>query len=75
LSLVEIAVLHDVALAEILRGRLASDGLHAVLFDSGFAGLLGGGYPGIRLMVAGEDAAAARRLLNLPENEADHSDD
>ena len=70
MSLVELAVVHDVALAEIMRGRLASEGIEALLFDAGFSGLLGGGYPGIRLMVAQADADAARRVLSLPENEA-----
>lgn len=70
MSLIELTVIHDVALADILRGRLASEGIDAFLFDVGFSGFLGGGYPGIRLMVAEADAAEARLLLNLPENEA-----
>jgi hypothetical protein len=66
-ALVEIAVLNDVTLAEILRGALAADGVEACLFDSGLSGLLGGGYPGIRLMVPATDAARARALLDLPK--------
>jgi hypothetical protein len=69
-ALVELIVVHDVALAEILRGRLVADGVAALLFDAGFAGLLGGGYPGIRVMVPAADAALARGLLGMPENEA-----
>jgi hypothetical protein len=68
--LIELLVVNDVALAAILKGRLAADGIAAELFDLGFSGLLGGGYPGIRLMVPEVHAAAARLALNLPENEA-----
>lgn len=64
--LAELARLHDVALAEILAGRLRAEGIDARLFDSGFAGLLGGGQPGIRLMVPGADLAAARALIAQP---------
>jgi hypothetical protein len=67
-ALVELAVLHDVTLAEIMRGALAADGVEAHLFDAGLAGLLGGGYPGIRLMVAAVDAERARTLLDLPKD-------
>ncbi len=62
----EAARLHDVALAEILAGRLRAAGIDAQLFDAGFAGLLGGGQPGIRLMVPAADLAAARALIADP---------
>ncbi|MGQ5700459.1 putative signal transducing protein [Sandaracinobacteroides sp. A072] len=65
-ALVEIAVVNDPALAEILKGRLRSEGLDARLFDAGFSGLLGGAFPGIRLMVPAADADTARTLLDLP---------
>lgn len=68
--LVELLTINDVPLAAILRGRLLAEGIDAHLFDAGFAGLLGGGYPGIRLMVPDSDEAYARRLLDLPENKA-----
>lgn len=68
--LTELATLNDVALARILHGRLLAAGIAAHLFDEGFSGLLGGGFPGIRLMVAEPDLVAARELLGLPENEA-----
>ncbi|WP_199556269.1 putative signal transducing protein [Sandaracinobacteroides hominis] len=68
--LAELTTVTDVALAQILRGRLAAAGIEAVLFDEGFSGLLGGGFPGIRLMVIADDLPAARGLLGLPENEA-----
>lgn len=68
--LVEILTVNDVPLAAILHGRLLAEGIEAELFDAGFSGLLGGGYPGIRLMVPADDAARARHLLELPEKEA-----
>jgi hypothetical protein len=73
MSLSELVTVNDVALAEILRGRLAADGIAAVLFDAGFSGLLGG-CPGIRVMVPEPDLQDARRLLNLPENKADRDE-
>jgi hypothetical protein len=66
-----LVTVNDVTLAEILRGRLGADGIEARLFDAGFSGLLGGGYPGIRVMVDERDEAIARLILDLPENEAD----
>lgn len=49
--------------AEILKSRLASDGIEAVLFDAGIASLIGPGLSGVRVMVLDEDEAAARRSL------------
>jgi hypothetical protein len=69
-DLIEVAVAYDVALAEVWRSVLAAEGIECLLFDSGFAGLLGGGYPGIRLMVAERDRRAAQRHLELPDNQA-----
>jgi hypothetical protein len=68
--LVELLTLNDVPLASILQGRLRSEGIEAELFDSNFSGLLGGGYPGIRLMVPPADERRARTLLDLPEKKA-----
>jgi hypothetical protein len=68
--LVELLTVNDVPLAAILRGRLHAEGIEAQLFDAGFSGLLGGGFPGIRLMVAADDEARARLLLDLPEKRA-----
>ncbi len=67
-GLVELVTVNDVPLAQILRGRLEADGIEAHLFDAGFSGLLGGGFPGIRVMVDARDEAAARRLLDLPKD-------
>jgi hypothetical protein len=69
--LAELCVVHDAALAEILRGRLAAEGIEALLFDAGFAGLLGGGAPGIRVMVPAALQTRAERVLQLPENQAE----
>ncbi|WP_156254523.1 putative signal transducing protein [Sandarakinorhabdus oryzae] len=52
--------------AEILRSLLDSAGIPAVLFDAGIASLIGPGISGIRLMVAEEDASAARAILASP---------
>lgn len=68
--LVELLTLNDVPLASILHGRLLAEGIEAELFDANFSGLLGGGYPGIRLMVPADDEARARELLDLPEKKA-----
>jgi hypothetical protein len=68
--LVELLTVNDVPLAAILRGRLNAEGIEAELFDVGFSGLLGGGFPGIRIMVPDDDEARARHLLNLPEKRA-----
>lgn len=68
--LVELITLNDVPLASILKGRLLADGIEAELFDAHFSGLLGGGYPGIRLMVPAADEVRARHLLDLPEKRA-----
>lgn len=70
MPLVELITVNDVNLAEILRGRLQSDGIETRLFDAGFSGLLGGGYPGIRVMVEEHQEARARSLLELPKNKA-----
>jgi hypothetical protein len=68
--LVELVTVNDIPLAAILKGRLLSEGIEAELFDAGFSGLLGGGFPGIRLMVPADEVDRARSVLKLPENEA-----
>ena len=52
--------------AEIVRSRLASAGIIAVLFDAGIASLIGPGVSGIRVMVDEEDEAIARAELARP---------
>lgn len=63
MSLVEVETLYDRMAAEIARGRLEAAGIDAVLFDTGIVSLIGGGLSGVRVMVADDDAAAARALL------------
>jgi len=52
--------------AEIVRSRLASAGIIAVLFDAGIASLIGPGVSGIRVMVDEDDEAIARAELARP---------
>lgn len=52
--------------AEIVRSRLASAGIMAVLFDAGIASLIGPGVSGIRVMVDADDEALARAELARP---------
>jgi hypothetical protein len=49
--------------AEIVRGRLESEGIPAMLFDDGLASLGIGSMTPVRLMVDEEDETAARDLL------------
>ncbi|WP_439546461.1 putative signal transducing protein [Sandarakinorhabdus sp.] len=52
--------------AEIVRCRLESAGIMAVLFDAGIASLIGPGVSGIRVMVDADDEALARAELARP---------
>jgi hypothetical protein len=63
MALVEVETLYDRMTAEIARGRLEAAGIEAVLFDAGIVSLIGGGLSGVRVMVADDDADAARALL------------
>lgn len=63
MPLVTLATVFSPVEAEIMRMRLESGGIEAVLFDAGIASLIGPGLSGVRLMVLDEDAAAARDLL------------
>jgi hypothetical protein len=63
MALVEIAFFQNGIEAEIVRGRLASEGIEAVLFDAGLASLGLGAMTPVRLLVDEEDEAAAKRLL------------
>ncbi len=62
MSLVEYKIYYDRFEAEIVCGRLRSEGLEALVFDGGFAASHGGALP-VRLMVLDDDLAAARRIL------------
>jgi Putative prokaryotic signal transducing protein len=52
--------------AAIVRSRLESVGIPAVLFDAGIASLIGPGVSGIRVMVDADDLALARTELARP---------
>jgi hypothetical protein len=63
MPLVTLETIFDPVAAEIMRMRLESAGIEAVLFDNGIASLIGAGLSGVRLMVLDEDVAEARSLL------------
>ena len=62
MSLVELGVYWDRFEAEIVCGRLRSEGLEAVVFDSGFVAAHGNAFP-VRVMVLDEDLPAAQVVL------------
>ena len=63
MALVEIASFSDPLAAAIARGRLAAEGIQAVLFDAGLSSLGLGAMTPARLMVDDEDLDEARRIL------------
>jgi hypothetical protein len=64
-SAVPLTTLYDLALAEIMRGRLEAEGLYAWTTGGATASLYGGA-TGISLWVSEDDAPLARELLELP---------
>jgi hypothetical protein len=66
MPLITLETLFSPVEAEIMRMRLESGGIDAVVFDAGIASLIGPGLSGVRLMVLDEDEAAARALLGAP---------
>ena len=63
MALVELASFPDTFAAEIARGRLASEGIESVLFDTGLSSLGLGSISPVRLMVDDDDRAEAERAL------------
>lgn len=63
MALVQVARIESRMAAEIVRGRLESEGIPAMLFDDGLASLGIGSLTPVRLMVDEEDEAIARDLL------------
>ena len=64
MALVELDRFMSLSEAQIVRGRLASKGIEAVLFDAGLASLWGANHLlRVRLMVLEEDLETARGLL------------
>ncbi|MFN3943399.1 MAG: DUF2007 domain-containing protein [Allosphingosinicella sp.] len=66
MALVELQVFQSGIEAEIVRSRLAADGIAAVLFDAGLSSLGIGAMTPVRLMVDETDEPAARRALATP---------
>jgi hypothetical protein len=63
MALVELTTFTDPISAEIARGRLASEGIEAVLFDAGLSSLGIGALTPTRLMVLDEDRQTAEEIL------------
>jgi hypothetical protein len=63
MSLVELAIFQNPIAAEVARGRLASEGIEAVLFGGGLASLGLGSMSPARLMVDESDREAAEAIL------------
>ena len=63
MALVELAVFHSPVGAEMARGRLAAEGIEALLFDGGLSSLGLGLMAPARLMVEEEDLEAAEAVL------------
>ncbi|MGS1016203.1 putative signal transducing protein [Allosphingosinicella humi] len=64
MALVELATFHDPMSAGMARARLAAEGIDAILFDQGVAGLGLGMLAPVRLMVDESDRAAAEAVLS-----------
>jgi hypothetical protein len=62
-DLVEAASYHSLIEADLARLYLESEGVEAVLFDTGINSSYGGLVMPVRLMVIDEELARARRLL------------
>lgn len=63
MALVELAIFHNPIAAEVARGRLASEGIEAILFGGGVASLGLGAMTPARLMVDESELDAAERVL------------
>jgi len=65
MSLIVLDTVFDPVEAAIMRSRLETAGIGAVVFDGHIASLIGPGVSGVRLMVDAADEADARALLDL----------
>ena len=63
MALVELAIFQNPIAAEVARGRLASEGIEAVLFGGGLASLGLGSMSPARLTVDESDLTAAKTIL------------
>jgi len=64
-GLIVLDTVFDPVEAAIMRSRLETAGIGAVVFDGHIASLIGPGVSGVRLMVDEADEADARALLGL----------
>jgi hypothetical protein len=62
MSLVELKTYYDRFEAEIVCGRLRSEGVEALVFDGGLSASHGGALP-VRLMVLDDDRQTALRII------------
>ncbi len=65
MALIELCSFPDRTVAEIARGRLAADGIEAMLFDGGIASLGLGSLLPVRLMVDEAYRNEAERSLDM----------
>jgi len=63
MALISVAEFPDRIAADVARLHLMANGIEAVLFDGGMAGLGLGFMSPVRLMVPEDDAALARSLI------------
>jgi hypothetical protein len=63
MALIEIAMFQNPIAAEVVRGRLASEGIETLLFGGGLASLGLGSMSPARLMVDESDREAAEAIL------------
>ncbi len=64
MPLVKLVTLYDPVAAQLAHGRLVAAGIDAVVFDTSIASLIGSGVSGVRLLVAADQEADARALLD-----------
>ena len=67
MALIELARFPNRILGELARGRLAADGIEAVLFDEGFAAIGPGALSSVKLMVDRADRFAAADALGIDD--------
>ena len=65
MGLIVLDTVYDPVAATIMRSRLETAGIGAVVFDGHIASIIGPGVSGVRLMVDEGDEADARALLGL----------
>lgn len=66
MALAELRTYDNGIAAAIAKGRLESEGIHAILFDAGLSSLGMGALSPVRLMVDEDDLARAKAILDSP---------